>query len=125
MYVTKKDFETSFTGWSFIVGSLLLWLGWMIMPHHIGEYIEDERQGKGTFSYPDGSKYTGDFLAGKMHGQGTYTFSNDAQYIGGYREDKQHGQGTLIYSNGSKYVGLFKDGVIVDPSVNEDMSQNQ
>ena len=40
MYVTKKDFETSFTGWSFIVGSLLLWLGWMIMPHHIGEYIE-------------------------------------------------------------------------------------
>lgn len=40
MYVTKKDFETSFTGWAFIVGSLLLWLGWMIMPHHIGEYIE-------------------------------------------------------------------------------------
>jgi hypothetical protein len=40
MYKTKKDFETSFTGWAFIVGSLLLWLGWMIMPHHIGEYIE-------------------------------------------------------------------------------------
>ena len=40
MYVTKKDFETSFTGWTFIIGALLLWLGWMIMPHHIGEYIE-------------------------------------------------------------------------------------
>ncbi len=40
MYVTKKDFETSFTGWAFIVASLLLWLGWVIMPHHIGEYIE-------------------------------------------------------------------------------------
>ena len=40
MYVTKKDFETSFTGWAFIVVSLLLWLGWVIMPHHIGEYIE-------------------------------------------------------------------------------------
>lgn len=40
MYVTKKDFETSFTGWAFIVGALLLWLGWVIMPHHIGEYIE-------------------------------------------------------------------------------------
>ncbi len=40
MYVTKKDFETSFTGWAFIAGSLLLWLGWVIMPHHIGEYIE-------------------------------------------------------------------------------------
>ncbi len=40
MYVTKKDFETLFTGWTFIIGALLLWLGWMIMPHHIGEYIE-------------------------------------------------------------------------------------
>ncbi len=42
MYVTKKDFETSFTGWAFIVGALLLWLGWVIMPHHIGEYIVAE-----------------------------------------------------------------------------------
>lgn len=40
MYITKKDFETSFTGWAFIAGALLLWLGWAIMPHHIGEYIE-------------------------------------------------------------------------------------
>ncbi|MGB5418074.1 hypothetical protein [Algibacter sp.] len=35
----KRDFETSFTGWSFIVAALLLWLGWAFSPHHIGEYI--------------------------------------------------------------------------------------
>jgi len=35
----KKDFETNFTGYSFIIAALLLWGGWMLLPHHIGEYI--------------------------------------------------------------------------------------
>ncbi|WP_370477118.1 hypothetical protein [Tamlana flava] len=35
----KKDFETRFTGWAFILAALLLWFGWVLSPHHIGEYI--------------------------------------------------------------------------------------
>ena len=35
----KKDFETNFTGWAFIVAALLLLFGWILSPHHIGEYI--------------------------------------------------------------------------------------
>lgn len=35
----KKDFETKFTGWAFILAALLLWGGWALSPHHIGEYI--------------------------------------------------------------------------------------
>ncbi|WP_262899748.1 hypothetical protein [Winogradskyella alexanderae] len=35
----QKDFETRFTGWAFIAGALMLWLGWALSPHHIGEYI--------------------------------------------------------------------------------------
>jgi hypothetical protein len=35
----KKDFETKFTGWSFIVAAILLWGGWALSPHHIGEYL--------------------------------------------------------------------------------------
>lgn len=35
----KKDFETSFTGWAFILASVLLWGGWVLSSHHIGEYI--------------------------------------------------------------------------------------
>jgi hypothetical protein len=35
----KKDFETNFTGWSFIVAAALLLFGWILSPHHIGEYI--------------------------------------------------------------------------------------
>tara|TARA_R110000787_G_scaffold201935_1_gene312729 strand:+ start:14050 stop:14739 length:690 start_codon:yes stop_codon:yes gene_type:complete len=39
MKVTKKDFETKFTAWSFITAAVLLWFGWALSPHHIGEYI--------------------------------------------------------------------------------------
>jgi hypothetical protein len=35
----KKDFETTFTGWSFILAAILLWSGWGFSSHHIGEYI--------------------------------------------------------------------------------------
>ena len=35
----KKDFETTFTGWSFIAAALMLWGGWALSTHHIGEYI--------------------------------------------------------------------------------------
>jgi hypothetical protein len=35
----KKDFETKFTGWVFIFAGILLWGGWALSPHQIGEYI--------------------------------------------------------------------------------------
>lgn len=35
----KKDFETNWTGWSFIAAALMLWGGWAMSSHHIGEYI--------------------------------------------------------------------------------------
>lgn len=35
----QKNFETRFTGWAFIMAAILLWFGWALSPHHIGEYI--------------------------------------------------------------------------------------
>ena len=35
----EKNFETNFTGWAFILAAILLWFGWALSPHHIGEYI--------------------------------------------------------------------------------------
>jgi hypothetical protein len=34
-----KNFETKFTAYSFIAAAVLLWFGWALSPHHIGEYI--------------------------------------------------------------------------------------
>jgi len=35
----KKDLETRFTGWAFLVAALMLWGGWFLSPHHVGEYL--------------------------------------------------------------------------------------
>lgn len=36
----QKNFETKVVGWSFILAAALLWFGWALSPHHIGEYIK-------------------------------------------------------------------------------------
>jgi hypothetical protein len=33
----EKNFETNFTGWAFVLAAVLLWFGWALSPHHIGE----------------------------------------------------------------------------------------
>ncbi|RED48481.1 hypothetical protein [Seonamhaeicola aphaedonensis] len=38
----KKDFETKFTAWSFIAAALMLWGGWVLSSHHVGEYFVAE-----------------------------------------------------------------------------------
>lgn len=34
-----KNFETQFTGWTFLAAALMLWLGYMLSPHLVGEYL--------------------------------------------------------------------------------------
>jgi hypothetical protein len=36
----QKDFETKVVGWAFLMAAALLWIGWGLSPHHIGEYIQ-------------------------------------------------------------------------------------
>lgn len=36
----NNDFETKFTGWTFTLAAVMLLLGWVLLPHHIGEYFE-------------------------------------------------------------------------------------
>ena len=36
----KRTFATTVIGWFFCLAGLMMWLGWMIMPVHIGVYFE-------------------------------------------------------------------------------------
>jgi hypothetical protein len=44
--------------------------------------------GKGTYSWPDGSKYTGGFLNGKKHGYGIHSDPEGTTYDGEWEHDK-------------------------------------
>ncbi|MDF1696711.1 MAG: hypothetical protein P1U56_12795 [Saprospiraceae bacterium] len=40
MNTFKKDLETKITAYFFLAAAAMLWLGWALSPHHIGEYIQ-------------------------------------------------------------------------------------
>ena len=54
---------------------------------YVGEYVNGEKDGKGIFTWLDGSKYVGDFLHGKKHGSGTYTRRDGSRFAGEWRND--------------------------------------
>ena len=41
-----------------------------------GNYVDDKKEGQGTFYWPDGRKYEGAWENGKQHGVGIYTTSS-------------------------------------------------
>ena len=74
-----------------------------------GEWKNNIRHGKGTYTFANGIKYVGNYKDGKRHGQGTYTFANGEKYVGNFKDDKKHGQGTFTWPDGDKYVGNYKN----------------
>ncbi len=46
----------------------------------LGQFKDDKRNGKGTFYYASGSKYTGDMVNGKFEGQGVYIWADGDRY---------------------------------------------
>ena len=45
-----------------------------------GEYLNDNRHGEGTATYPDGSNYDGEFLNGNKNGKGIFTLTDGTRY---------------------------------------------
>ena len=38
----KRDFSTAVTGWLFVLGAPMLWLGWVLLPRHIGTFFRPD-----------------------------------------------------------------------------------
>lgn len=66
------------------------------------------QNGKGTFIFESGAKYTGEFHNNTMHGQGILTFSNGDKYLGAFASQYREGQGKFVFANGDEYIGKFK-----------------
>jgi len=64
-------------------------------------------QGKGTFTYSDGSIYKGNFKDGRHQGKGTFT-KQDVMTYEGYFKDGFHGEGILKLQDGTIYEGNFE-----------------
>jgi hypothetical protein len=74
----------------------------------------DCSNGKGTFVYPSGARYTGDFKNGEIHGLGVCYYTDNSKYSGEWKNRYPDGKGTKTYSDGTKRIGWWKKGKPVD-----------
>mmetsp|Transcript_27191 Transcript_27191/g.19584 ORF Transcript_27191/g.19584 Transcript_27191/m.19584 type:complete len:88 (-) Transcript_27191:1118-1381(-) len=57
-----------------------------------GEWKEDIMEGKGQFTFHDGSIFIGFFNDG-LKTEGIFRFKNGNEYSGGFKDERRHGQG--------------------------------
>ena len=72
------------------------------------------KDGKGTFMYPSGAKYSGDFRKGEIHGMGVCVYSDGSRYEGQWASRYPEGKGTKTLKDGSKLTGNWKKGILID-----------
>jgi len=76
-----------------------------------GEYKDGQRNGVGTFVYPDKSSYIGQWKCDERHGHGVYTYSSGDKYVGQWVNDEKNGEGTYIYCHDATQLsGHWKKG---------------
>ena len=81
---------------------------------YVGEVDEKNMpDGKGKFTYTNGSYYEGEFAHGVREGYGIFYWSTGDSYEGGWKKDKRHGEGVMKYANGRVRKGRFENNEYV------------
>ncbi len=68
--------------------------------------------GKGSYIYKNGSKYSGNFANSLPHGWGVMTQKNGVKYEGEFNSGQKHGKGKIVFASGEIYEGDFKYDII-------------
>jgi hypothetical protein len=80
-----------------------------------GDWVNGLKEGYGTQTYPDGSRYLGQFEAGMIHGDGSYIYQNGDVYSGSWNKGKKEGFGTYLFKeNDSSFKGKWENGNILE-----------
>lgn len=71
-----------------------------------GNFVNEKREGFGTFFYSNGDRYEGEWIAGDPYGKGTYYYNNGNSWTGTWNKDtKVSGNGYIYFNDGSYYCG--------------------
>ena len=89
------------------VGKALKYNNGVLESTYEGEYKNGIREGRGKFTYADGSVLEGNFVNGQLVGKGTGTVGNGDSYEGNFINYRRHGYGKYRMANGSSFEGWF------------------
>ncbi|MBK9254779.1 MAG: caspase family protein [Saprospiraceae bacterium] len=64
--------------------------------------------GKGTYLFSDGSKYTGSFSNGSLHGYGLLIQQDGSVYTGDFKNGVKEGHGKMGFKSGDLFTGRFQ-----------------
>jgi hypothetical protein len=63
---------------------------------YAGEWVNDKREGKGTYFYDDGGWYDGMWSNDQKEGWGRMHYMDSSIYEGEWHREMRHGQGVLL-----------------------------
>ena len=75
-----------------------------------GYWIGGKANGRGRLIHSNGDVYEGEWVNDKAEGKGIYIHSDGAKYEGSWLNDKQHGFGVETWPDGAKYEGHYENG---------------
>ena len=64
-----------------------------------GQWKNDRRDGKGSYTWPDGNKYVGEYADGKQEGRGVVTWADGTKFDGEWK-DGRFASGTYTPAKG-------------------------
>ena len=67
-------------------------------------------QGRGKYTFSNGSVYEGQWYKGKMHGEGQMDNADGSSYTGQWQDNLMHGEGCFVDTDGVKWEGFFING---------------
>jgi len=75
--------------------------------------VNDIKEGRGIFSFFDGSKFEGNWNEDKPNGSGMYSYANGSKLEGRWNLGTREGKFTLTSGDGKSFTGTFKDNSII------------
>ena len=78
--------------------------------YYVGEFKQNQLEGKGQFRYSDGTCYKGRFQANQRHGFGMSTWPDGSVFVGFWKDGKKDGLGRMKTSQGVAFTDLWRKG---------------
>lgn len=70
-----------------------------------GQFIDDVREGWGSYTWAEGCKYAGEWKNAEMDGRGDRTYENGDRFVGDFAHNQAHGKGIKYFADGGRYEG--------------------